>query len=1559
MHRLILTVILLAAMLCAAGCDEGSGIATQATCSDDSSCAVGQQCIAGACVDDEGEGAGNFNVQEPDSDPTTGDPTAAQDAQVGASEDVTSLSDASSPRGPDDVEQDPTPEPDVAEPCVGGSGCFGDPCSDGSDCYSGLCGQHMGDEVCTKTCDNECPAGWTCEQVNLGGGDTTYICVSAVEHLCTPCFDAEDCASDASQASCVSYGGQGSFCGAACDSDADCPEGFDCLEAPSTRGGSSAQCVKSDGPCECSDKAVSLGLATACTVTNSVGSCTGVSVCTDEGLSECDAQPAVEDICNGLDDDCDGDLDTVPCDDEDPCTEDSCEGESGCVHSVSAGVPCDDGDDATSGDTCDATGACTGEVITCPEGPCVLSAAPDGATCAVIFAEEGAACDDSDTATQGDTCDDAGGCAGVPYSCTAAQCEASSEVNGVDCDVTYKAAGEGCDDGDPATKTDACDGAGTCSGETFGCTPSQCEASATPNGAACDVTFKAAGLPCDDGEPTTKDDVCDGEGGCEGSSYSCVPGTCEATATPDGAGCAVTYVAAQAACDDGDPTTKIDICDGQGGCAGSPYTCVLGVCDAASVPNGIDCDVTFKASGIECDDGQLNTLNDQCDGLGGCNGAPYTCQPGTCELEATPNGSDCDVVFAPADASCDDGDISTAMDTCNGAGACAGQPITCAPGSCEMSASPNGVDCDVIWSPQGVGCDDGEPTTKIDICDGQGGCAGTLYSCTPGPCDAASVPNGIGCDVLLKAAGVPCDDGQLDTQGDTCDEAGACVGSPYTCPQGSCIMESTPNGEGCDVSYANAGTSCDDGLLTTGGDVCDGEGSCIGQPLACEPQSCQLSSVANGEDCDVVWSPLGVACDDDDPSTKLDICDGAGGCAGESYTCEATQCEAASTPNGEGCDVFFMAEGFACDDGDPNTKSDTCDGQGGCTGTSYTCEPGPCEVDAIPDGDGCTPVFAAAGSACDDGASDTRLDACDGAGECLGEPYTCIPTQCEADSIPNGIDCDPLLKVAGSACDDLNLETQDDMCHGDGACIGTPYSCSAGVCELESLPDGDGCVPVLQAPGTVCDDGDLNTTGDSCNAVGQCLGESYTCQPNQCQVSSVVNGTDCDIVHEPAGTTCDDGDLATAEDTCDGQGGCIGVAIVCDVGVCQDQSEPNGEGCTVTYSASGAECDDGQPTTKGDVCDGAGECAGTPYSCPTSDCTPEAFPNGIDCHNVHALAGATCDDGVTTTQDDVCDGMGACEGTPYTCTPGLCEDTSVPNGSDCTVTFSPEGTPCDDADPTTNETTCNTQGECTAGGLSCGSTSCQLAFSYTGNITTFTIPAGVHYVEIETFGAQGGTGTTGGGGLGAYMKGGLNVSPGDVLDILVGGEGRNDPTGGHNGNSTGGGGGSFVALNGAPLIIAGGGGGTGQVSQGQPGLTTTNGAAGLGPGGGDGGSAGLGGGANGGHNSGRGGAGFQGEGNVPSCDGGCTCSGCASEAAQPFVNGGAGSPNGPHHGGGGFGGGGAGGNYGGGGGGGYSGGGGGSSNGFGGGGGGSFCAGELLQSSSGQRSGHGRVFIQW
>lgn len=249
--------------------------------------------------------------------------------------------------------------------------------------------------------------------------------------------------------------------------------------------------------------------------------------------------------------------------------------------------------------------------------------------------------------------------------------------------------------------------------------------------------------------------------------------------------------------------------------------------------------------------------------------------------------------------------------------------------------------------------------------------------------------------------------------------------------------------------------------------------------------------------------------------------------------------------------------------------------------------------------------------------------------------------------------------------------------------------------------------------------------------------------------------------------------------------------------------------------------------------------------------------------------------------------------------------------------------------------------------------------SYTGSMQTFTVPAGITSITIDARGAQGGISGSNPGGLGARMSGTFTVTPGQVLQVLVGGQG------GAGSLQGGGGGGTFVVASGnTPLVVAGGGGGSyySGYSTGSSNMNGTTGTAGMaGYNGNNGVVAGFGGtGGSGGFTSssyptggGSGGGGFNGNG----------VNGNASTGGFAYVNGGtagqaAGYPNGGH---GGFGGGGGAdwANWtGGGGGGGYSGGGAGVYYGCGGGG-GSYNAGSSQANTAGFQTGNGQVLISW
>jgi autotransporter-associated beta strand protein len=118
------------------------------------------------------------------------------------------------------------------------------------------------------------------------------------------------------------------------------------------------------------------------------------------------------------------------------------------------------------------------------------------------------------------------------------------------------------------------------------------------------------------------------------------------------------------------------------------------------------------------------------------------------------------------------------------------------------------------------------------------------------------------------------------------------------------------------------------------------------------------------------------------------------------------------------------------------------------------------------------------------------------------------------------------------------------------------------------------------------------------------------------------------------------------------------------------------------------------------------------------------------------------------------------------------------------------------------------------------------SFNYTGALQTYTVTTTGAY-DITVYGAQGGSAGPSGiylGGFGAEVSGVVELAAGDVLSIVVGGEGGIGNFG--SGHGGGGGGGSFV-FDANLLAVAGGGGGASTTLWGQGGEAITVGAPGL------------------------------------------------------------------------------------------------------------------------------------
>ncbi len=168
---------------------------------------------------------------------------------------------------------------------------------------------------------------------------------------------------------------------------------------------------------------------------------------------------------------CPGCTQDSDCDDGVFCTLDSCNLSTGvCTNAPQTGLACDDGNGCTVGDTCSSAGACVGGAgVDCSglDGVCVEGVCnPQTGQCEIQPVDDGIACDDGQYCSLSDVCI-AGACTGVPRDCSnfADQCNAGvCDEQQSACVQSPLPAGTTCDDGNPNTVADMCDGLGNCVG---------------------------------------------------------------------------------------------------------------------------------------------------------------------------------------------------------------------------------------------------------------------------------------------------------------------------------------------------------------------------------------------------------------------------------------------------------------------------------------------------------------------------------------------------------------------------------------------------------------------------------------------------------------------------------------------------------------------------------------------------------------------------------------------------------------------------------------------------------------------------------------------------------------------------------------------------------------------------------------------------------------------------------------------------------------------------------------------------------------------------------------
>ena len=151
----------------------------------------------------------------------------------------------------------------------------------------------------------------TCRPVSCESGyflfnDTS--CLDENNQLCQPCAVDADCFGEVSRCLQLSATSPQRFCGRDCSGttelSTECPDGFTC-EAVA---GGGPQCTPVSNSCDCGP--INDGLTKACARTNALGTCFGQETCDAAlGWFGCTALLPTAETCNGVDDDCNGSVD--------------------------------------------------------------------------------------------------------------------------------------------------------------------------------------------------------------------------------------------------------------------------------------------------------------------------------------------------------------------------------------------------------------------------------------------------------------------------------------------------------------------------------------------------------------------------------------------------------------------------------------------------------------------------------------------------------------------------------------------------------------------------------------------------------------------------------------------------------------------------------------------------------------------------------------------------------------------------------------------------------------------------------------------------------------------------------------------------------------------------------------------------------------------------------------------------------------------------------------------------------------------------------------------------
>jgi len=577
--------------------------------------------------------------------------------------------------------------------------------------------------------------------------------------------------------------------------------------------------------------------------------------------------------------------------------------------------------------------------------------------------------------------------------------------------------------------------------------------------------------------PNTEPGCCEGDGDCDDQNV-CTTDVCNSGTK------ACEYVAAQGPCEDGDPCTLGDQCNGSICEPGDALPTCSVICELGGESGEvISCDTALARKlqaqspaatlkfklGYDGVAAKLLTLVDQ------------ACLGEDCTNINIPEGgvslfeSGHTVYLTPEEPAAWDGMVDLSLQNAIDASV----PISYAyfdesemvmgdahllAFQFELGEEFNGKSPVIIYdiiATSAAGADLAIATVEGTIVTSEQGCGGTLEHCFDAKQCTSDICNEADGSCTFDVKEGPCDDGNVCTLNDFCDEVGDCV----------------------PLSPAPEDTDCAGINLCTDVGKCDGAGKCVyDEALAVEcpeaPSDCAVYECnPKTGNCTVAAFAPGTECDDSDACTVDDGCNGLGDCVGDvvdcndNVDCTLDSCEAntgmcLNDPDGNLCDdgnsctqdkcdtelgcTADPVTGGDCDDGNPCTLDDSCV-MGECTGTWNGAECG-CATNedcaALDDGNPCTGTWYCDNQECAINPS-TVVECPAYAGDC--QLWTCNPQdgQCEAADAEDGFECDV------GACL-LNTE-----CSG-GECVGDELDCDDGdECTADGCDPLSGCTHAL------------------------------------------------------------------------------------------------------------------------------------------------------------------------------------------------------------------------------------------------------------------------------------------------------------------------------------------------------------------------------------------------------------------------------------------------------------------------------------------------------------------